>query len=203
MKKLLTILLISIFLLPISIQALVTDSQPDLGEFETDNECLDYVNIHQNNNSNVSGSNFYLACVKRTCESELVRHETLSETNILTQVTCANGNKDFYYQATINNNAHTVGEHLPGQSCAGDPDRYDETPFATQRIAFDCNKKANGTSFVSNTTTTTTTKNNNNNGTVPSPQTGIETYYLLLGSGVVLLSLGIYILNKRNIFKKI
>ena len=60
-----------------------------------------------------------------------------------------------------------------------------------------------GLRFVSSLTLTTSPTTAKQEENIKSPATGINTYYLALTILAVFLSGGLYIINKKNLFKKI
>lgn len=136
------------------------------------------------------------------------------------ELTCANGNKSPYKKETGNG----LKDFASGSTCTDNTNKY--YVFGTRTYEYDCaytgDSEENKKEFVadsSNTTNTTTkptekepTKDDTNEdvetttkatGTTENKDTGVEDYFLVLttiGVGVIV---GLYILDKKNVFTRI
>ena len=199
MKKLLISLLL---IMPIGVFAKVDQNTTTTiwnlkDEQDAETKCKEAVN--QNGGTSISNATagYYLECIKVSCTNSKNVHTKL---NTYT-VSCANGNNK--PNAIIDAGAIT-SEMKEGSSCT------DNGPYVyfPQKIFYNCSKNTSGADY---TTTTTTTKPgdkdgdsstpNEDNGT--NPDTGVEDYYLVLGTTAAVLIVGLFILNKKNVFKKI
>lgn len=201
MKKLKYLLITILLLIPTTVGAEV-NSDTTVGLFDTRDECVAKLEL---NGSNTNASNgYYLSCVKITCVNSSVAHDDLEPLN--DNVTCANGNTNPYREIIKSGIATNHGLEL-GATCSTDDqdEDYLKTQYATRIDQFNCLLNRNGSSYTSGGTVDPDPDEDKDDKTKDetNPQTGIDTYYLVLGSTVVFLSTGLYIINKKNLFKKI
>lgn len=200
MKKLLISLLL---IMPIGVFAKVDQNTTTTiwnlkDEQDAETKCKEAVN--QNGGTSISNATagYYLECIKVSCTNSKNVHTKLNTYS----VSCANGNTK--PNAIIDAGAIT-SEMKAGSSCT------DSGPYVyfTQKIFYNCAKNTSGDDYK---TTTTTTKPADKDGDGSSdttkddgtnPDTGVEDYYLLLGTTAAVLIGGLFILNKKNVFKKI
>lgn len=200
MKKCSYILILLILLFPIVADALVTD-QTNVGIYNTRLECDEKLALNDATLNSNATNGFYLTCLKITCLNNSAEHENLAP--ILSNITCANGNTNPFI--SVRQSAITDQAGLEqGATCSSDDQEegYLAETYATVRYQFNCLQNDLGGTYTTTTTTQPITQPNDNPG-VESPPTGINTYYIALTSIVVILSVGLYIVNKKNLFKKI
>ncbi len=211
MKKLIHLIAISILLSPLTVNAKV-DSSTEGETFNTKAECETRLLSENDKEANKSASNgYYLTCVETTCVSSYEFYKDLAP--IMSNITCENNNTDPYVVAKsgfmkwdkINWSLNwTYTSTVP---CDTDPE--EGAPFTDQYhatvINYNCTKKKDNTEYqvVNNDITTTNNNNNTSNENTKNPETGINTYYLVLSGTVLILSIGLYVINKKNLFKKI
>lgn len=195
MKKLKYLLIILLLIIPTIVLAEVEHDTP-VRIYDTKTECEAQLELNGANTNATNG--YYLSCIEVTCVSSKVTHADFAPLN--SNVTCANGNKNPYRE--LIDSAIATGHGLElGATCSVDDqdEDYLKTQYATRIDQFNCLLNRNGTAYTSGTVDPDEDKTKDET----NPQTGINTYYLVLGSTVVLLSTGLYIINKKNLFKKI
>lgn len=203
MKKFIYLILLSILILPITVNAAV-DVNTTIGLFETDAECrAELAKNDKNQNSNAT-TGYYLSCIAVSCGvNERITHQDIEP--LRSNVTCTNGNTDPYVKSW-KTAVPTTGELAIGATCSLDEEdeNFVMAQFATKVDQYNCLQKANGDNFQGSTVNNPSGNNNNNNNNVEAnPKTSINTYYTILGSTVILLSVVLYVVNKKNLFKKI
>ncbi|MDD4706040.1 MAG: hypothetical protein PHS24_02345 [Bacilli bacterium] len=206
MKKFVSILILLILSFPVVVKAAV-DENTDVGLYTTRAECE--TALEQNDaTANAQASNgFYLTCLEVTCQSSVVNHDDIAP--FASNVNCANGNPNPFLNIT--QSGITLRQGIDsGDSCStNDQDlNYLAPTWATVLYQYNCVQDSDGLTYISPTTPSTSNTSTSNststtNDEVKSPATGIDTYYIALGSIVFILSIGLYIVNKKNLFKKI
>jgi len=167
-------------------------------EFETKAEC-ESETIAKNLPGHVQNATagWLLTCSVVSCKNSSVSYENVKEPNAI--VSCANGNTNMWTDLSLN----PIGAEYPiGSSCNAE---FEGPIFTGLRYQFDCTKLANGSPYTPSDQTPTTPappNGNNNGGTTQNPQTNISTYYAVLSVAIVVLSLALYVVNKKNVFKK-
>ena len=187
-------LIISIFLLPVVVKAEVTGTSPEIKWFDDKESCVSAMSVNGANQNVIEG--FFLTCTEVKCINSKLQHTDLWK--LTDKITCQNGNRNpkVDIRATLLNS----DELLYGASCTTDPDKQ----YTSQRLQYNCALSADGKTYTStNSNSNNTTQANTNGNAAVNPQTGIETYYLVLGSVVVILGGALYYINKKNLFKKI
>ena len=171
-----------------------------VGLFDTIEQCRDELEKNDYSKNSNATNGYYLSCIEVSCVSNQVSHHDIDPFEEF--VTCANGNKNPYV-ANIDSAIARDSKLTERAVCSlnEDDENYLQSQYATKIDQFNCLLNKDGSVYSSNSTTTTTTAAPT--GTDPNPQTGINTYYMVLGSTVILLSIGLYIINKKNLFKKI
>ncbi|MDO4341708.1 MAG: hypothetical protein Q4C44_03080 [bacterium] len=198
-------LLLIIMLFPCFVDAKVDQDTPTTiiylkDESDAKTKCLDAV---KNNDSSVltkGTAGYYLECVEVSCNSSKNSHKTLNNVS----VSCANGNTK--PNAIINSGA-LQSDIKEGTTC-NESGAY---LYYTQKIYFNCSYNQDNSEYVpvnnDNNTDKDGNQNNNpgnqTNNSEKSPNTGVEDYYLVLGVGTVVLVTLLFVLNKKNVFKKI
>ena len=202
MKKLRYILLTLIMLLPTTVLALVNDTVPILEIYDTEAQCREVLKQNVDEYKTNASTGYYLTCIKVTCFNSKITHKDLAP--VLSNIKCANDNSNPLLMTL-----HTIlGMDLEsGETCDEEEfigENGSNTLYATKRLHFNCVKTADDKDFEGAINNNTSNNNNvNNGGTTNNPQTGIETYYVVLAITIALLSFGLSVVNKRNLFKKI
>ncbi len=227
MKKII-LSLISLVLLPIGVNAAVDSNTKTIGSAIADNaniKTLCQSAEDENSGYTNSKSGYYLECIAIKCENSKNVHYI--NNSFSSKVTCENGNTDpkkTIISSGADNNAGQTLSLAKDASCAPDSNKLDSVTgayaYATRVYSYDCAYKADGSAYTSgntsggdntsgdnNTTpgnkddgeTTTTTKTDNSN----NPKTGVEDYYKILIPSIIVVSGVLYLVNKKNIFKKI
>ena len=140
---------------------------------------------------------FLLTCAVVNCDTSKLVYEYVEHPNKI--ISCANGNTKPWFEESSN----PIGAEYP-QFADCDIEEFEEK-YTGLKYQFDCTRDENGTPFVTsneNIPTTPAQGGNNNAGTTQNPQTNINTYYVVLSVAVLLLSLALYVVNKKNVFKK-
>lgn len=200
MKKLKYLLITLLLIIPTTVSAKVEHDTP-VRLYDTKSECEAQLELNDANTNATNG--YYLSCIEVTCVNSSVDHDDLEPLN--DNVTCANGNQNPYRE--VIDSAIATGHKLElGATCSTDDqdEDYLDTQYATRIDQFNCLLNRNGSSYTSGTVDPDPDEDKEDETKdETNPQTGINTYYLVLGSTVVFLSTGLYIINKKNLFKKI
>lgn len=213
MKKYL-IILVGVFLFPMIVNAAITENtQVIAGEYASDSTIATrcYEDESANGDLNAATSGLFLECVAIKCEDSknvhYIKHPFKDE------VTCANGNKDPYKDITdsgITPKSGGAGLLLStGASCLESAPKDSSTgayAFATRIYKYDCSKTSDNKEYKATATNTGTDTNPGSSAgdtSKTNPDTGIEDYYSVLIPTILIVSIGLYVLNKKNIFKKI
>lgn len=208
MKKKYIILLLSLMVYPCFVDAKVDQDTPTSiyylkDESDAKNKCLEAV---KNNDSSVltkGTAGYYLECVEVSCSNNKNSHKKLNNVS----VSCANGNTK--PNALINSGA-VPSDVKDGTTC----NENGAYLYYTQRIYFNCTLNEDNSEYkpVNNDDNNSSTDKDGNqtnnpgnqtNNNEKSPNTGVEDYYLALGVGTVVLVTLLFVLNKKNVFKKI
>lgn len=192
--------------------------------------CMNEENKNNAGELSSATTGYYLYCVKINCNNSVNVHQI--DHPLRSVLHCANGNPNpktiisssgasgeelkngaacitsgIYAYATekvyYNCSLTAAGEaYTPATSAPTTTNVPTTTVLTTTTKAPEettTTSKSSTTSTVINETTTAKTPTT----TVKSPDTGVEDYFLTLGGVVALLIVGLYIIDKKNIFKKI
>ena len=151
---------------------------------------------------------FYIEGLEITCTNGK-RVYTIMNNAIANTLTCANGNTNPYYDIKADG---TSGKSIEnGSACTTDGN--EQTLYATRIYKYDCDYLAGSTEDNKkpfSTTTTTTTKSGNKDGdttkdtgTTDNKETGVEDYFIALGTIGIAVTALLYVVDKKNVFKKI
>ncbi|MDD4408073.1 MAG: hypothetical protein PHX19_03385 [Bacilli bacterium] len=201
MKKYICILIL-LLSFPVVVNATV-DENTNVALYPNRTECETALEQNDDVANSQASNGYYLAGLEITCENSIVAHNPIAP--FASNVICANGNLDPFLNITQSGITLRAGIEA-GDSCStNDQDlNYLADTWATVLYQYNCVQDSDGGTYTSNTTTTTTTASTNTTGDeVKSPATGIDTYYIALGLVAGILSIGLYIVNKKNLFKKI
>ncbi|MDD2409392.1 MAG: hypothetical protein PHD03_01570 [Bacilli bacterium] len=203
MKKFVSILILLILSFPVIVKAAV-DENTGVGLYNTRAECETMLDQNDDLANKQASNGYYLTCLEVTCNTNIVAHNDLAP--FASNVTCANGNTNPFLNITQSGITLKQGIDL-GDSCStNDQDlNYLADTYATVLYQYNCVQDSDGGIYISpnNTSPINITNTSTNSDKVKSPATGINTYYIALGSIAVILSIGLYIVNKKNLFKKI
>ncbi|MDD2505075.1 MAG: hypothetical protein PHF21_02245 [Bacilli bacterium] len=209
MKKIKYLIPLLLLLIPIKTNATIVIRDIHVRLYDTEAECrTDLAKNNKTVNSNATNG-YYLSCIRVSCGgNNAIAHYDLEPLN--TNVTCVNGNQNPFIDPWKTAFPSTGGLTL-GETCSSDEndEQYVATQYATKVDQYNCLQKADGTLYQG-TSTNNTDQNSNNvpnqntdQNSTENPQTGINTYYIILSSTILILSIGLYIINKKNFFKKI
>ena len=194
----LCILFISLLTLPLFVFASIDENtQTSKWEVEAISNAKDLCMAEENKNvpSELSNgtSGYYLYCIEISCLNNLNVHTI--EKPLKDVLKCANGN--ILPKTLISSSGLTDLELKVGASCSNNG----IYAYAIEKVYYDCSKNIDDTPYVPTTLTSTTLIEDVT--MVKSPETGVEDYFLVLGITTTILMVGLYIIDKKNIFKKI
>ena len=206
MKKLL--FGISLLLVPFMVNAAVDENQPVRGAAVADDDKGATIKTDVENDlaKNESIKNvvkgYYIEGFSVDCKDGKNELKYMND-RLSTNLVCENGNKTPY----INVIADGTSSFANGSTCsAGETADY---AYATKVLAYDCTLIDKDTDYVKPTEPTTTTTNKDDSttskqtGTTENKDTGVEDYFITLGVIGVSVTVVLYILDKKNSFKKI
>ena len=178
----------------------------DIKLVKTREACLQELALNDEEENNSATNGYYLSCIAVSCTNNQVTYDE-DVAPFEENVTCANGNNNPY--VNIVRSAFSDYKLEDGAACTltEGEDNYFNASFGTFVTQYNCLLNGDGsvykTSSNNNPPGGDQTGNNSDTDKEPNPKTGINTYYAVLGSSVVILSIGLYIINKKNLFKKI
>lgn len=203
MKKLL--FGISLLLVPFMVNAAVDENQPVRGaEAASDVNIKTQVEEDLKKNESITNvvKGYYIEGFSVDCKDGKNELKYMND-RLTTNLVCENGNKTPY----INVIADGTSSFANGSTCsAGETADY---AYATKVLAYDCTLIDKDTDYVKPTDPTTTTTNKDDSttskqtGTTENKDTGVEDYFITLGVIGVSVTAVLYILDKKNSFKKI
>ena len=199
MKKLLCLFITLMLIIPTVVFAEKVDLQTPVIVYDEQDESVCRAQINNNNTSLLQNGTdgFYLTCVKVTCTSGVQKHTYLQKIDDVLRCTNQNTNPNLEILATA-----VDGPLAANATCATNG----EVVYGTVKFHYQCGLVGDtGGAFQppANQNNQNNQDNQTNNNGTTNPQTGINTYYMVLGATVALLSGGLYIVNKKNLFKKI
>lgn len=196
-----------ILLMPLAVSAKVTSDTKVIGAAAGDDvkqSVEDSINLNDYDEMKKATNGFYVEGLEISCVNG-TRKLTVKNTTISNALVCANNNKNAYYEV-ISNGANNLKD---GDSCNVD----EGTLYATRIYKYDCDYLAGSTDDnkkpFSTTTTTTTTKatttasSNKDTGTTDNKDTGVEDYFIVLGTIGIVVTAVLFVIDKKNVFKKI
>ena len=197
MKKLL--FGISLLLVPFMVNAAVDATTPSRGaEVASDANIKTDVENDLAKNESIKNvvSGFYIEGFFVDCVSGKNKLTYLND-RLSTNLVCANGNKAPYIE--------TIAD---GSTCTTDGTNY---AYATRVIKYDCLLKDDKSEYVKPSEPATTSSNKDDDtttsskptGTTENKDTGVEDYFITLGVIGASVTAVLYILDKKNSFKKI
>lgn len=205
MKKKLLFILSLLLVMPTVVKAEITSTTQGIGA-HTDAKTQVEDQLKLNGSLNNATNGYYAEGLEIKCSNSTWNY-TIMNTSI-DSLTCSNGNTNPYKD--IVSDGTTGTDITNGGTCDG----TESVLYATRIYNFDCNYVNGSTpgSKVDYTSTTTTTNNDTNKdgetttkdtGTTDNKDTGVEDYFIALGTiGIVVTGL-LYVIDKKNVFKKI
>lgn len=199
-----------ILVMPLAVKAEVSSSTQAIGA-SADAKTQVEESLKLNGSLKNATNGFYIEGLEISCVNG-TRSYTILNDAIASSLTCSNGNTKPYYDIKADG---TSGKGIAnGSSCT--VNENEGKLYATRIYKYDCDYVAGSTDdnkiqFTTTTTSTTTTNSGSNKdgdttkdtGTTDNKDTGVEDYFIALGTiGVVVTAL-LYVIDKKNVFKKI
>ena len=198
-----------LLVMPLAVRAEVSSSTQAIGA-AADAKPQVEESLKLNESIKNATNGFYIEGLEITCTNGK-RVYTIMNSAIASTLTCANGNTNPYYNNVVDG---TIGKSIEnGSACTADEN--ESTLYATRIYKYDCDYLAESTEdnkkpFSTTTTTTTTTKSGNKDGdttkdtgTTDNKETGVEDYFIALGTIGIAVTALLYVVDKKNVFKKI
>lgn len=165
------------------------------------------------NTNNNEGIQKYVQCVEIKCENSEIKPSTLKPFS--DTVTCSNGNSNPF--ATVSESGVPETEPDLTELAAKCTANGTAVAYATEVISYKCGKTYNSNheqvDFVTPEDTPTEKDDSeggksdegktSNNDPAKVTDTGVSDYYIALAGIAAVLGVGLYVLNKKNVFKKI
>lgn len=212
--------LIGLIIIPISVNAAVNGDTKVIGSAIADNANIKKLCQEaeaENSGYTNASAGYYIECITIKCENSKNVHYI--DNGFASKVKCENGNTNPKSTVVSSGADASAGQTLSlakDASCTPDSAKLDSATgayaFATRLYSYDCAYKADGSAYTSGSkddnntttpTTTTTTTSSNGNGNSNNPKTGVEDYYKILIPSIFVVSGALYLVNKKNNFKKI
>lgn len=207
MKKLL--FGISLLLMPFMVNAAVDENQPVRGAAVADDDKGATIKTDVENDlaKNESIKNvvkgYYIEGFSVDCKDGKNELKYMND-RLSTNLVCANGNKTPYIETIANGTSSFAN----GSTCTTDETNY---AYATRVIMYDCLLKDDKSEYVKPSEPTTASSNKDDDtttsskptGTTENKDTGVEDYFITLGVIGVSVTAILYVLDKKNAFKKI
>lgn len=198
-----------LLVMPLAVRAEVTSTTQAIGA-AADAKSQVEESLKLNGSIKNTTNGYYIEGLEITCTNGK-RVYTVMNNAIGSTLTCANGNTNPYYNNVADG---TTGKSIEnGSACTADEN--ESTLYATRIYKYDCDYLAGSTEdnkkpFSTTTTTTTTTKSGNKDGdttkdtgTTDNKETGVEDYFIALGTIGIAVTALLYVVDKKNVFKKI
>lgn len=196
-----------LLVMPLAVRAEVSSSTQAIGA-AADAKPQVEESLKLNESIKNATNGFYIEGLEITCTNGK-RVYTIMNSAIASTLTCANGNTNPYYNNVVDG---TKGKSIEnGSACTADEN--ESKLYATRIYKFDCDYLAGSTDDNKKpySTTTTTTKNSGNKdgdttkdtGTTDNKETGVEDYFIALGTIGIAVTVLLYVVDKKNVFKKI
>lgn len=206
---------IMVLLLPVLVNAEVTKDTKAIGtDIYTDSTIENQVNSEIAKNSSLTNvtNGYYIEGLKVNCTNGK-NQITYVNQKLTTSITCANGNNNPYNEV-IANGATSFENSSSCTDSSNAPYAY-----ATRVLAYDCayilgEDKTSKVEYTANNNSSTNNNTSNNNsgssnpttkptGTTNNSNTGIEDYFIVLGSISLAVVGCLYFVDKKNVFKGI
>ena len=196
-----------LLIMPLAVKAEVSSSTQAIGA-AADAKTQVEESLKLNGSIKNATSGFYIEGLEITCTNGK-RVYTIMNNAIASTLTCANGNTNPYYDIKADG---TSGKEIAnGSVCTANEN--ESTLYATRIYKYDCDYLSGSTDDNKkpfSTTTTTTTNSGNKDGDTPkdtgttdNKETGVEDYFIALGTIGIAVTALLYVVDKKNIFKKI
>lgn len=196
-----------LLIMPLKVKAEVTSSTQAIGA-SADAKTQVEESLKLNGSLKNATNGFYIEGLEISCVNGTRSYTILNEA-IASSLTCSNGNTKPYYDIKADG---TSGKGIAnGSSCT--VNENEGKLYATRIYKFDCDYLAGSTDDNKkpySTTTTTTTNSGNKDGdttkdtgTTDNKETGVEDYFIALGTIGIAVTALLYVVDKKNVFKKI
>ena len=196
-----------LLIMPLKVKAEVTSSTQAIGA-SADAKTQVEESLKLNGSLKNATNGFYIEGLEISCVNGTRSYTILNEA-IASSLTCSNGNTKPYYDIKADG---TSGKGIAnGSSCT--VNENEGKLYATRIYKFDCDYLAGSTDDnkkpYSTTTTTTTNRGNKDGdttkdtGTTDNKETGVEDYFIALGTIGIAVTALLYVVDKKNVFKKI
>lgn len=204
MKKM--ILSLTLLIMPFMVNAAVDATTPTRGgEVASDTNIKADVESDLAKNESIKNAvkGYYIEGFSIDCKDGKNVLKYMND-RLSTNLVCENGNKNPYIE-TI---ADGTTSFANGSTCTTDGTNY---AYATRVIKYDCTMIDKDTEYVKPSEPTTASSNKDDDsttttkqtGTTENKDTGVEDYFITLGVIGVSVTAVLYILDKKNAFKKI
>lgn len=211
MKRKLLFILSLLLVIPTVVSAEITSDTQGIGA-HTDAKTQVEDQLKLNGSIKNATNGYYAEGLEIKCSNSKWTY-TIMNDSIDSSLTCSNGNTNPYKNIVSDG---TTGKSI---SNGGTCDGTESVLYASRIYNYDC-KYVNGSTpgskvdFTTTTTSSTTTANSGTNkdgdttttkatGTTDNKETGVEDYFIALGTIGVAVTALLYIIDKKNVFKKI
>lgn len=193
-----------LLIIPLAVRAEVSSSTQAIGA-AADAKPQVEESLKLNESIKNATNGFYIEGLEITCTNGK-RVYTIMNSAIGSTLTCANGNTNPYYNNVADG---TKGKSIEnGSACTADEN--ESKLYATRIYKFDCDYLAGSTDDNKKPYSTTTTNSGNKDGnttkdtgTTDNKETGVEDYFIALGTIGIAVTALLYVVDKKNVFKKI
>lgn len=193
-----------LLIIPLAVRAEVSSSTQAIGA-AADAKPQVEESLKLNESIKNATNGFYIEGLEITCTNGK-RVYTIMNSAIASTLTCANGNTNPYYNNVADG---TKGKSIEnGSACTADEN--ESKLYATRIYKFDCDYLAGSTDDNKKPYSTTTTNSGNKDGnttkdtgTTDNKETGVEDYFIALGTIGIAVTALLYVVDKKNVFKKI
>ena len=191
-----------LLIIPLAVRAEVSSSTQAIGA-AADAKPQVEESLKLNESIKNATNGFYIEGLEITCTNGK-RVYTIMNSAIGSTLTCANGNTNPYYNNVADG---TKGKSIEnGSACTADEN--ESKLYATRIYKFDCDYLAGSTDDNKKPYSTTNSGNKDGNttkdtGTTDNKETGVEDYFIALGTIGIAVTALLYVVDKKNVFKKI
>lgn len=192
-----------LLIIPLAVRAEVSSSTQAIGA-AADAKPQVEESLKLNESIKNATNGFYIEGLEITCTNGK-RVYTIMNSAIGSTLTCANGNTNPYYNNVADG---TKGKSIEnGSACTADEN--ESKLYATRIYKFDCDYLAGSTDDNKKPYSTTTNSGNKDGdttkdtGTTDNKETGVEDYFIALGTIGIAVTALLYVVDKKNVFKKI
>lgn len=193
-----------LLIMPLKVKAEVTSSTQAIGA-SADAKTQVEESLKLNGSLKNATNGFYIEGLEISCVNGTRSYTILNEA-IASSLTCSNGNTKPYYDIKADG---TSGKGIAnGSSCT--VNENEGKLYATRIYKYDCDYVAGSTDDNKIQFTTTTNSESNKDGdtskdtgTTDNKETGVEDYFIALGTIGIAVTALLYVVDKKNVFKKI